>query len=294
MVLRLNPLLPVVWRSPISLQFGVTDPPVVLRDVSIADERMIAALATGITPSGLEMIGCSAGATVAEVADFLASVTPALLPIALATHNILVVGSGPTSQRIVQVLASLGHDVWIAADSTAAETTECEFAIAVGQFVLDPALHGLWLRRDIPHLPVILSDSSVSVGPIVDPGRTACLICLQLHATSADAAWPAIASQLLGRRSPADTELVASATAALAVRAVLAWFSDGHPEDQERLDVASGRVSTAHYEPHPQCGCLEAGLANSIATARVQPGTDSPSAGPAAPDLMSPPAPTTG
>jgi len=183
--------------------------------------------------------------------------------------------------------------VWIAADTAAAESQPCEFAIAVGQYVLDPAQHSLWLRRDIPHSAVVLSDSSVSVGPTVDPGRSACLCCLQFHATDADTAWPAIASQLWGRRSPADTELVASEVAALAVRQVEAWFSGDSPTpQQERLDVASGRVSTVSYEPHPLCGCLEAGLANAV-SAPARPGTGSASAAPDAPGPTSPPGPTT-
>ena len=295
MVLRLDPLLPVVWRSPTSLQLGVTDPPVVLQSVSVAEEHMIAALATGITPSGLELIGGTAGASIEEVAAFLAVVTPALLTRRPFTQRILVVGAGPTSQRIVQVLATLGFDVWIATSPVAAETQECDFAIAVGQFVLDPALHGLWLRRDLPHLPVILSDSIVSIGPVVDPGRTACLYCLQFHASAADPAWPAIASQLWGRTAPADTELTASQTAALVARTVIAWFSGPFPApapQQERLDVASGRVSTARYDPHPSCGCLAPGRANDVAIAPAQPGTGSATAVLAAPVLTSPPGPT--
>ena len=52
MVLRLDPQLPVVWRTPTSIQFGVTRPSVVLHDLDLAGEKMIAALTAGVSRSG--------------------------------------------------------------------------------------------------------------------------------------------------------------------------------------------------------------------------------------------------
>lgn len=264
----------------------------VMHDVSTAAEHMIAALGTGVTDAGLEMIGRAAGASIAEVAELVLAIRPALLPEEHApAHRVLVVGGGATSQHIVQVLASAGFDVWVAGDA-AAEGQQCEFAIIVAQFVIDPALHGVWLRRDIPHLGVVLGDTEARIGPVVDPGRSACLYCLQFHASDADSAWSAMASQLWGRRSPADTELVASEVAGRTARLVIDWFASLTAGSQERLDVASGRVSTAHYEPHPTCGCLSPGVANAISPARR--GIGSATAGPAGPVPTNPPAPTRG
>src|SRR4051812_38820855 len=106
MVLRLDPRLPVVWRTPTSIQFGISLPVVVMHDVTTAGERMIAALATGVTDAGVAMIGQSAGASAVEVVDFLAAIRPALLPPQESQpHRVLIVGTGATSQRLVQVLA---------------------------------------------------------------------------------------------------------------------------------------------------------------------------------------------
>ena len=71
MVLRLDPRLPLLWRTPSSLQFGVDDPPVVLEAVSAAEERMIAALRVGVSRSGLEMISATAGGRHGEAAALL-------------------------------------------------------------------------------------------------------------------------------------------------------------------------------------------------------------------------------
>src|SRR3954462_11769222 len=53
MVLALDPRIPRVWRTPHSIQFGVDEPALVLDGVSAADERMLVALAAGVTVEGL-------------------------------------------------------------------------------------------------------------------------------------------------------------------------------------------------------------------------------------------------
>lgn len=254
MVLRLDPQLPLVWRTPTSLQFGVTRPSVVLHDLDLATEKMIAALGAGISRSGLDMIARSAGATEAAVDALLTRLRPVMLrPKTSAPAPVVVAGTGLLADRIAGLLAGAGVPVLIARTVAAAESAQASFAIVVGSYVLDPALHGLWLRRDVAHLPVILGDSSVAIGPLVEPGRTACLLCLHRHATDADPAWPAIASQLWGRASPAETELVASEVAAIVARAVL---SGDAPSSQIVLNVESGTQTRQAFEVHPDCGCL--------------------------------------
>ena len=254
MVLRLDPQLAVVWRTPTSIQFGVTRPSVVLHDLDLPSEKMIAALGSGVSRSGLHMIGRAAGATEVQVDALLARLRPVMLrerPPALAP--VVIAGSGLLADRLAGLLAGAGVPVLLARTTAAAEAAQAGFAIAIGHYVLDPALHGLWLRRDVPHLPVILGDSSAAIGPLVVPGRTACLLCLQRHTTDADPAWPAIASQLWGRRSPAETELVASEVAAIVARMVV---SGSAPSDQVVIDAATGEQSRQAFDVHPECGCL--------------------------------------
>ena len=254
MVLRLDPQLPVVWRTPNSLQFGVTRPSVVLHDLDLPSEKMIAALGSGISRSGLDMIARSAGANESTVDALLARLRPVMLrekPPAPAP--VVVAGSGLLADRLTGLLAGAGVPVLLARTVAAAEAAQASFAVVIGSYVLDPALHGLWLRRDVAHLPVILGDASVAIGPLVEPGRSACLYCLQRHATDADPAWPAIASQLWGRPSPAETELVASEVAAIVARAVLAGDA---PSSQIVLEVETGERSRRTFAVHPDCGCL--------------------------------------
>ena len=69
------------------------------------------------------------------------------------------------------------------------------------------------------------------VGPLVSPGRSACLRCLDLARAERDPAWPLILAQLAGARpepQACDTVLAAAA-GALAAAQVLLFIDTGRP-----------------------------------------------------------------
>jgi len=306
MVLKLDPRYPLVWRSPTSLQVGISHPIAVLDDVTLATERMIAVLVAGVSPSGLMMIGTSSGASADEVESLVQLLEPGFIqevPEPLAP-TVLVVGTGPTTSRIGDALAWSGIRVRIAQDEAAAVREDCSFAIIVAQFVVAPAFHGTWLRRDIPHLAVVIGDSEVTIGPVVEPGVGPCLYCQLLHRTDADPAWPAIATQLHGRRSAADTPLVASETASLASRAVLAFLQrpavEARPRDYTSVSLSTetGALRTVSWTPHPACGCRGLQVStesddHAAVSVAAQPGTGSAGAGPRAVVTLRPTTATT-
>src|SRR5690606_5325555 len=53
----------------------------------------------------------------------------------------------------------------------------------------DRALTELLVRRDLPHLVVRLDQQTARLGPMVIPGRTPCLNCLDLLQAAADPLW---------------------------------------------------------------------------------------------------------
>jgi bacteriocin biosynthesis cyclodehydratase domain-containing protein len=269
MVLRLDPRFAVVWRDPFSLQLGVEPGRVVLRDVSPAEERMIAALESGVSRSGLDMIATTSGAPQADVPDLLRRLKPLLLadepPI--DRSRICLVGAGPTVERIAHLLALTGAQVSVTASVPSDAEEACDLGIVVGHYVLDPESYGYWLRRDVPHLPVIFGDDSAAIGPLVDPGVTPCLYCLEHYRRDADASWAAIASQLWGRRARSETPLVSTEVASRVVRLVLARLTSGRPTARAlsgrsraarafRLAIDSGEVTRRDWMPHPDCGCV--------------------------------------
>ncbi|MCY7413495.1 MAG: hypothetical protein LH471_10745 [Salinibacterium sp.] len=300
MILRLDPRLPVVWRSPMSVQIGVDPPRVRLDDVSPTTERLISALVAGVTRPGLTMC---AGRESVECDALLEAVAPVLLGAPNAAEQagaprpiptIVVAGSGVTADALIAAFANRGSRVLTLSDPAEAATTigqtGTEFpdaAVIVGHFVLPPTAGGPWLRRDVPHLPVVFSESGVQVGPLVTPGTGPCLHCLELHHRDADAAWPALASQLFGRRSAADAAPLALEAAAQACRMVLAAVSPaaessatGSPAAERGLPQSlniraeSGEREWRDWAPHAECDCRGIRLlANSGAT-RGQRGID--------------------
>jgi bacteriocin biosynthesis cyclodehydratase domain-containing protein len=255
MVLRLDSRFPVVWRTPSSMQVGVDPPIVIVETLTEAQERMLSALVVGVSEPGLTML---ARGHDAERTALLAVLAPALeVPRAESvTPEVAISGPDGLVAPIAHVLAGSGVRVLVAAEVGDLRDARPHLAIAAGHFVLEPQLHAFWLRRDVPHLPVVLGDTSVTVGPMIEPGAGPCLLCLELHRRDGDAAWPALAAQLLGRRSHAGSAVLVTEAAGIASRAVLARLADGPgPAHSVRVDAATGERDERRWAVHPECGC---------------------------------------
>lgn len=98
------------------------------------------------------------------------------------------------------------------------------------------------LTRDgVPHLAAAASEAIGVVGPLVLPGRTACLRCLDLARAERDPAWPLILAQLGGggAEPPACDAVLAAAVAAQAAAQALAFVD---------RPVAAGAVTNGTLE----------------------------------------------
>jgi hypothetical protein len=127
------------------------------------------------------------------------------------------------------------------------------------------------VRRDrlteagLSHLPVTVLDGDATVGPLVHPGRTPCLRCVDLHHTDRDPAWPLLLAQLSDDLPAAATCAVVLATMAAAVASRLVLdYVDGPPGARPaphqggiayvlRAEETLPRRRT--YRFHPSCGC---------------------------------------
>jgi bacteriocin biosynthesis cyclodehydratase domain-containing protein len=265
MVLRLDGRFATVWRDPFSLQIGVDPARVVLRDVSTAQERMIAALESGVSRSGLDMIASSSGASATDVSALLRTLKLLLVadePVGIAPR-VSIVGAGQTVERIANTLALAGAQVSVSVRvAESATEDECDLGVVVGHYVLDPESYGFWLRRDLPHLPVVFGDESVMIGPMIGPGSSPCLYCLEHHRRDSDASWSAIASQLWGRRARSETPLASTEVATRVARLALARLESGRPARRTmsarsfQLVAETGEVTRREWMPHPDCGCI--------------------------------------
>jgi len=252
MVLQLLPVSPMVWRTPTSVQFGV-DAPVVIDGVSAGVERLLAALRSGVSTSGFAMLARDAGVPADDAETLLERLRPVLAttaPPPASRVRVLVTGSGPFADCLAQLLSEEGRL------SSPAETAP-SVAVLVADWVIAPDDASRWLRRDIPHLPIVVTDSSVSVGPFVEPGRGPCIYCVQLARTDADAAWPAVATQLWGRQAADHPRITVLTVAAFAARRIAARLDDG-PADAAtawRLSDRGATISAATTRLHPRCSC---------------------------------------
>ena len=254
MVLKVRANVPLVWRSPNSLQFGVDVPRVVLDDVDAGSERMIAALVGGISRSGFDMMARSAGITAEAAAELLGRLDPVLepetdTPAGLRTR-VAVSGDGSLADEVRRVLEAEG----VLAGS---DESSPDLAVIVAGWVISPEDHGSWLRRDIPHLPVVIGDGGVTIGPLVEPGNGPCLYCVQLSRTDDDPAWPAIATQLWNRPAPPMSPLVVAEASAFIARRAGERLTSGPGEATSwRLTATSnGAISPRAWTRHALCRC---------------------------------------
>jgi hypothetical protein len=275
MILRVDPRLPLVWRSPLSAQLGIDPPAVVLPHVTETQAKILSALVAGISRSGFEMLARSHPDECDDLLNALSRVlieTPPTQPGA----QVAVLGSGSLVESIARVLSSSGVSVAVAENADDLSSPRPDLVIVTGHFVITPAVHSHWLRRDVAHLPVVVSDSAAEIGPVVTPGITGCLLCSELHRRDADPAWPAIAPQLLGRTSHAATPLLIAEAAAETCRMALNYLErvgytvfDQTPADATssvRIDHATGRRDESLRFRHPECGCQQLSTIASVTT----------------------------
>jgi bacteriocin biosynthesis cyclodehydratase domain-containing protein len=153
-------------------------------------------------------------------------------------------GSPPPTGKSVPAGTSRGPDLVILADTYRRELPEV-------------------LKRDkVPHLAVAASEAIGVVGPLVLPGDTACLRCLDLTRAERDPAWPLILAQLTGGGAdpPACDTVLAAAVAAQAAAQTLAVVdrpasASAVTNGTLELVLPDWQWRRRTWEPHDRCGC---------------------------------------
>jgi bacteriocin biosynthesis cyclodehydratase domain-containing protein len=250
MVLKVRAGIPLVWRTPSSLQFGVDTPLVVLDHLDTGTEQLVAALVSGISRSGFDMMVREVELGEEGAEALLARLDPVLQHDSdSAAYPVIVTGDGLIAQELRRLFAAVGP-------SADGDGRAPELAVIVADWVIGVEDHGRWLRRDIPHLPVVLGDQGVTIGPFVEPGAGPCLYCVQLTRTDEDAAWPAIATQLWNRPAPELPRLALIEAAAFAVRRIRERRdAGGGTATSWHVDARDGAISSREWTRHADCRC---------------------------------------
>lgn len=131
---------------------------------------------------------------------------------------------------------------------------------------LSPNEQAALLRAHVPHLAAGVRETTGVIGPLVLPGRSACLRCLDLTRADRDPAWSRIAAQLAGYRErpgdPCDVVLAALVAAQAAAQALA--FLDNEVVDGPLPPTVNGTLEVAMpdwrwrrrtWPRHPSCGC---------------------------------------
>lgn len=265
--LRLRCPALAVWRSPGVLQVGLDSPALVLDGVP---ERITEALALLAHPN-----------TAAELASLLPGLDPAwvgwlitelaaadLLVRSESTPNPLlaVVGTGPLAESVIAAMAGAGLSAQrvepgtvFATRPVGAEDSGAAITVLAGPAAEpDRTLTDALFRAGRAHLVVRLEPDRAVVGPMVLPGCTPCVRCLDLSRCRLDPAWPRLLAQLCREQAEPDPALTAWAANTAAVQ-VLAWLAGGVPEtggSSLELGLADFRLRSRRWPAHPRCGCL--------------------------------------
>jgi hypothetical protein len=294
----LRPWTPVLQRGADAVQVGLDpDRAVVLR--GHGPRRLLDATDGGHDLPALHEVGRAAGLAAQDVDTVLATLHRAGLLVdgagaaAAPAYEIRLVGAGVVARQLTGLLLDAGLDLHVAelggvagAPSLRPEPDRGELrpsgrgrcrrvghwskpdrddlaltVVAVDTAEADRGVTDHLLRTDQPHLLVRSAGTSVTVGPLVLPGRSACLRCCDLARRDADPAWPRLLPQLTRLRQPSSGVLTAWA-AAVAAAQVLAHLCGAVPESVGatlELDGADHLMRRRSWPLHPACGCAWSG-----------------------------------
>lgn len=178
---------------------------------------------------------------------------------------IRVHGRGPLAEALTESLQRSGARVAHTSQShVVIKAANTDLMVLTDQLVADPRVLRELHEAKVAHLPVRIRDGVGLVGPMVLPGATACLTCVDLHRSDHDEAWPAVAAQLRDTVGTADRATVL-ATAALAlgqieevIRAIRGQPDRPAPATLSaalEFDVVAGSITSRRWPRHPRCRC---------------------------------------
>lgn len=164
---------------------------------------------------------------------------------------------GAARRSALQRLLERDHPRTLVRDDAAPD-----LVVLVEDHVVRPARYARLVGEGVAHLPVVVREADVAVGPFVVPGATACARCADLHHADADPVWPALAAQLRDAPAPPQETTLAAVAAGAAAAQVLAHLDGLRPTTADaKLEVAlpDAVPRVRPTPPHRRCGCTGPG-----------------------------------
>ena len=301
MVLRINPSKEALWRSPSEVQFGSSVDAVRLAQLTAGQERLLGLLARGIADEYFDDVAEAVAAEnprellaqldsvllrdsamppqlsaeflearFAEIcrAQAIHSREGAAILAARQTRKVFVQSKTAAQELIVHSLRQSGIGEVVTEHRSFeefAEVTTCEsfdFAVLLSNNAVAPRDYTKWMVDGVAHLSVVFDAEGVTISPVIEVAKSPCLSCFHENQTAADAAWPAIASQLLFSKQDFDDSVAALFAAAIACQRVLQFVDRAAGFDSSsidntgyRLSIGSGQVSEIQWQFSAACAC---------------------------------------
>lgn len=260
-MLRLDPAHPPLWRDADTLQFGLDDR-ARLDDPQPWELALLAELADGVTPATLSALATERSVSAAQLDALLAEIQPVLVREASAVRVVVLAGRGVPAATVELVAGALERGgaatrtpLWPDAVDLPAIARD-ETVVVLASHLVEPRAVSALMAGDIPHVPIAFDAGGAVVGPVVRPGETACLACAAAWARESDAAWPVLASQLVGRPCSVDPD-VATAAARTAVQLITG--PDGAAGRSVTLRADDPHRRWRRHAPHEECACRSLG-----------------------------------
>jgi bacteriocin biosynthesis cyclodehydratase domain-containing protein len=144
-----------------------------------------------------------------------------------------------------------------------ASASRLRMAVLVGRPGLEVPV--ALVRQRVPHLAITATEAIGIVGPLVIPGKTACLRCLDYVRAAHDRSWPLILAQLGSRRPEpvaCDAVLVAAVAAQAAAQVLAAIdkepMASAAANGTLELVLPDWRWRRRTWPAHPACPCAAA------------------------------------
>jgi len=237
-----------------TLQVGASIPELGVR-VPGVDAAVIEELVDSLVAAGIVTVGVGAGVSTAG-------------PPRRHAPRVRIHGRGPLSDLIAGALRCSGARITHSNRSQSGVAPgPADLVVLADDLVADPRVVRELHAAGVTHLQVRVRDGVGLIGPLVIPGVTSCLSCADLHRSDRDAAWPAVAAQLLHTVGHADRATLL-ATAALALNQIERVLrADEQPATLDttlEFDVNVGSVVARRWTRHPSCGCLTSRVGKSV------------------------------
>jgi len=261
------PGLPVIARPDGALQIGISERHRLRIADSAAARRALTALVRGEKPVDRESMRLFDPA----LRDASALVQPGLPGPEMAAlslrHPRTALARLQARQRTaVQVVGDIGVDprpLLAASGLGSSPQPRRRVTLVLCQGEPDRSSLDPLLRDRQPYLLLRAVEGEVLLGPFVDPGRTACLRCLDAHHAEEDPLYPVLVSR--AARLVSSSELPEPVDSAVATMAIgwavrdLVRYAEGDAVSTWSATVLLGpdqvELAPTPWSPHPGCGC---------------------------------------